>query len=98
MLDLTTFGTVSFDKGCYLGQEVVARAEHRGAVKRRLRRYAVNGPPPSPGDDVHEDQKRVGTIINVTGSGDAIELLAVTNTDATPLSCRGSTLTSPLTT
>lgn len=95
MLDLTTFGTVSFDKGCYLGQEVVARAEHRGAVKRRLRRYAANGPPPSPGDAVHEDQKRVGTIINVTGSGDAIELLAVTNTDVTPLTCRGSTLTSP---
>ena len=29
-------GAVSFDKGCYLGQEVVARAQHRGEVKRRL--------------------------------------------------------------
>ena len=36
MLNLTDFDAVSFSKGCYLGQEVVARAEHRGAVKRRL--------------------------------------------------------------
>ena len=36
MLNLTHFNTVSFSKGCYLGQEVVARAQHRGRVKRRL--------------------------------------------------------------
>lgn len=38
MLDLDRLGAVSFDKGCYLGQEVVARAQHRGQVKRRLAR------------------------------------------------------------
>jgi folate-binding protein YgfZ len=37
MLGLTDLGAVAFDKGCYLGQEVVARAQHRGEVKRRLR-------------------------------------------------------------
>ncbi len=36
MVGLVEAGAVSFDKGCYLGQEVVARAQHRGAVKRRL--------------------------------------------------------------
>jgi hypothetical protein len=36
MIGLTDLGGVSFEKGCYLGQEVVARAEHRGQVKRRL--------------------------------------------------------------
>ena len=36
MLNLTQHGAVSFSKGCYLGQEVVARAEHRGRVKRGL--------------------------------------------------------------
>lgn len=36
MLNLTDFDAVSFSKGCYLGQEVVARAQHRGQVKRRL--------------------------------------------------------------
>lgn len=36
MLNLTQHGGVSFTKGCYLGQEIVARAEHRGQVKRQL--------------------------------------------------------------
>ena len=36
MIGLVDAGAVSFDKGCYLGQEVVARAQHRGEVKRRL--------------------------------------------------------------
>jgi hypothetical protein len=36
MLGLTALGAINFDKGCYLGQEVVARAQHRGQVKRRL--------------------------------------------------------------
>ena len=40
MLNLTDFDVVSFNKGCYLGQEVVARAEHRGQVKRRLFRLS----------------------------------------------------------
>jgi len=36
MIGLVEAGAVDFDKGCYLGQEVVARAQHRGEVKRRL--------------------------------------------------------------
>ena len=36
MLALDKQGAVDFDKGCYLGQEVVARAQFRGAVKRGL--------------------------------------------------------------
>ena len=36
MLGLEELGAVDFDKGCYLGQEVVARAQFRGAVKRGL--------------------------------------------------------------
>ena len=36
MIGLVDAGAVNFDKGCYLGQEVVARAQHRGRVKRDL--------------------------------------------------------------
>ena len=36
MLGLVDLGAVDFAKGCYLGQEVIARAEHRGKVKRQL--------------------------------------------------------------
>jgi folate-binding protein YgfZ len=38
MLGLAASGAIDFDKGCYLGQEIVARAQHRGAVKRQLAR------------------------------------------------------------
>lgn len=41
MLNLTQHGSVSFTKGCYLGQEIVARAEHRGQVKRQLFRITL---------------------------------------------------------
>ena len=39
MLDLEKHGAIDFDKGCYLGQEVVARAQFRGAVKRGLAEF-----------------------------------------------------------
>ena len=48
MIGLVEAGAVDFDKGCYLGQEVVARAQHRGEVKRKLERltgvsdFAIN--------------------------------------------------------
>jgi folate-binding protein YgfZ len=43
MLDLPAQGAIDFAKGCYLGQEVVARAQHRGQVKRHLARLAWRG-------------------------------------------------------
>ena len=51
MLGLTLFQTVNFNKGCYLGQEIIARAEHRGVIKRRLRRYSWVGEKPNPGQE-----------------------------------------------
>lgn len=41
MLNLDALGALSFDKGCYTGQEVIARAHYRGRVKRRLQRFAA---------------------------------------------------------
>lgn len=43
--------SVSFDKGCYLGQETVARLHYRGHANRRLARIALDGPA-APGDPV----------------------------------------------
>jgi tRNA-modifying protein YgfZ len=39
MLNLDALGAIAFDKGCYTGQEVIARAHYRGRVKRRLQRF-----------------------------------------------------------
>jgi tRNA-modifying protein YgfZ len=39
MLNLDAIGAVSFDKGCYTGQEIIARAHFRGQVKRRMQLF-----------------------------------------------------------
>ncbi len=41
MLNLDKLDAISFRKGCYTGQEVVARAHYRGAVKRRMRHFTA---------------------------------------------------------
>ena len=49
MIGLTTLNAVSFKKGCYLGQEIIARAEHRGVVKKQLQSYVWTGVKPTVG-------------------------------------------------
>jgi hypothetical protein len=44
MLNLDALGGISFQKGCYTGQEVIARAHYRGRVKRRLQRFFSREP------------------------------------------------------
>ncbi len=48
MLNLDCIGAIAFDKGCYTGQEVVARAHYRGRVKRRMQRFAAASLPRAP--------------------------------------------------
>jgi folate-binding protein YgfZ len=51
---------VSFTKGCYPGQEPIARLRHRGKVNRRLRVLEVESA--SPGDELHYNGKAVGRV------------------------------------
>ncbi|HTW72662.1 MAG TPA: folate-binding protein [Acetobacteraceae bacterium] len=53
---------VSWDKGCYMGQELTARTKYRGLVKRRLVPVTVDGPLPAPGTPVHRDGAEMGTM------------------------------------
>lgn len=41
MLNLDVLGAIAFDKGCYTGQEIIARAHYRGKVKRRMQRFVT---------------------------------------------------------
>ena len=51
MLNLDVVGGIAFDKGCYTGQEVIARAHYRGKVKRRMQRFQTTAAPNlKPGD------------------------------------------------
>ena len=44
MLNLDALDAIAFDKGCYTGQEVIARAHYRGRVKRRAQRFRSRAP------------------------------------------------------
>ena len=76
MLNLDLVDAVSFDKGCYPGQEIVARTHYRGATKRRCLRFESTGPV-SIGDKVSDGARDVGEVVNVSGK----ELLAVVPID-----------------
>ena len=66
MVNLELVGGVNFKKGCYPGQEVVARSEYRGKVKRRMFAGMCSGPLPEPGTDVLAwDGTPIGQVIHV---------------------------------
>jgi folate-binding protein YgfZ len=56
---------VSFSKGCYPGQETVAKMYYRGRPNRTLHRLRIEGPPPSPGAPILQEEKQVGTITSI---------------------------------
>ena len=68
---------VDFDKGCYVGQEVVSRMKHRGTARRRIVRVKLAGPPPAPGTPVMDRELAVGVL----GSSSGREALALLRLD-----------------
>lgn len=82
MLNLDLIGGVAFDKGCYTGQEVIARAHYRGRVKRRMQRFgsratqAADWPPGRLGQ--LPDGRRFEVVDSVDLEDGGCEWLAVT--------------------
>ena len=72
MLNLDLLGIVSLDKGCYPGQEIVARTHYRGASKRRCLRFKSNKPVAT-GDKISDGDREIGEVVNAIGT----DLLAV---------------------
>jgi len=58
---------VDFDKGCYVGQEVVSRMQHRGTARTRTVRIILDGPAPEPGAVVLAGDKPIGTMGSAVG-------------------------------
>jgi folate-binding protein YgfZ len=81
MLNLDLIGAVAFDKGCYTGQEVIARAHYRGRVKRRMQRWLnASGTPLLPGAAARARDGRALVVVRVADDGEGRqELLAVGN-------------------
>ena len=64
-LNLDLIDAINFKKGCYTGQEIVARTHYLGKPKRRMYLGSINvGKPPKLGDVVTTDGNKVGQIIN----------------------------------
>lgn len=66
MLNLTQHGAVSFTKGCYLGQEIVARTEHLGQVKRQLFRTRLADQDVSVGSTIKLTDRGTYTVVGVS--------------------------------
>jgi folate-binding protein YgfZ len=60
--DMDQFGGVDFAKGCYVGQEVVSRVEHRSAARTRIVPVAYDGFAAEPGAAVMAGDKTIGTL------------------------------------
>jgi len=58
---------VDFDKGCYVGQEVVSRMQHRGTARTRTVKVLLDGPSPEAGATILAGDKPVGTIGSTWG-------------------------------
>jgi len=85
MLNLDAQNYISFKKGCYTGQEVIARAHYRGSVKRRMHLLSLSCTSlPSPGEAIFDaDDKPLGNIANAAIESDnQVVALAVLAEDA----------------
>ncbi|MGH9905388.1 MAG: YgfZ/GcvT domain-containing protein, partial [Pyrinomonadaceae bacterium] len=87
MVNFELIGGVSFEKGCYPGQEIVARAKYRGQIKRRMfLAHVASDPPPQPADEVYSDElqdQAAGMIVNSAANPEGgYDVLAVVQTSS----------------
>ncbi len=98
MVNLQLVGGVSFTKGCFTGQEVIARMQHLGTLKRQMYRAHIGAEvTPQVGDMLSSEHSQsgqgAGRVVRVAPSGDAgYEILAVMEikaAEAGPVSLEG---------
>lgn len=85
MINLQALDGVSFRKGCYTGQEIVARMQYLGRLKRRMHRLvAPVAVAPAPGSPLFSPVhgSSVGEVVLAASAGEQVELLAVVQEDA----------------
>ena len=90
MVNLDLIGGVSFEKGCYPGQEIVARMHYRGTLKQRMYLARITGAEkPQPGDKLYSPafgNQSCGTIVNAARSPadgfDALAVIQIASADA----------------
>ncbi|WGD29391.1 folate-binding protein [Ancylobacter sp. WKF20] len=75
--DMDQLGGIDFDKGCYVGQEIVSRMQHRGTARTRIIPVALCGAPPAEGTPILAGGKTIGRL----GSGVEGRALALVRLD-----------------
>ena len=65
--NLDLLGGVDFDKGCYVGQEVVSRVHHRGSARKRVIKLAFYGDPQPAGTALAAGSAQIGQVTSVAG-------------------------------
>jgi tRNA-modifying protein YgfZ len=79
MLNLDALGAIAFDKGCYTGQEIIARTHYRGRIKRRMQRFRIAaGASLAPGDRGRFADGRAFQVVQAAATAETTEFLAVT--------------------
>ena len=76
---------ISYTKGCYLGQEVMARLKNLGQVRRRLHALRGEGASPVPGASLFQGEKKIGEVRSVASDGGgfvAMAMLSLVNLSA----------------
>lgn len=76
---------ISFNKGCYIGQEIIARMHYLGKLKQQMYRVSFSSnQPPVPGTKIYTAQKQeIGILVNAaTANNQDYEALAVLQNDA----------------
>ena len=83
MLNLDRIGAISFDKGCYVGQEIVARTQNLGRIKRRMYRFTTSNTTQLPPSVViYGPDNATGKVVLSSENEKPGELLAVVPIDA----------------
>jgi folate-binding protein YgfZ len=83
MLNLDVLDGISFSKGCYTGQEIIARTQHLGRIKRRLYRLQLPGGEWRVGQALRLNDGRSGRLVEVIAGEKGFEALAVLSVQAT---------------
>lgn len=81
MLNLDLIGGISFSKGCYTGQEIIARTQHLGRIKRRMFRLRLPAGAWALGQTVHLTDGHNGRLTELAAIEGGFEALAVLNLD-----------------
>ena len=81
MINLQQAGGLSFTHGCYPGQEIVARMQYLGKLKRQMLRFSMEGSdaPPAGVSITASDDTEAGVVIDAVATDKGVQLLAVMN-------------------